>query len=707
MFGERLLDALSPFVWRKVVDPKIAREMTELVMRGRVELSNEPERDLKLGPGGIREAEFFVQSLQLIWGGKEPPFVDPNTLEALRRLRSRGLVTDRESRDLESAYLTLRRLEHRVQFATGIQTHTLPRGELLETIARTVGHASGHELDKEVDKTRRRVAARFASLTKNQGASEDKYAKLGPLLSAIDAGEDAIVASVISDGSSGLDFSTSTSPDLARHLVGSRPPARFPARREHARPPSGACARLARSFGRCRRSRSSRAVARRLLRSSRQPERVRPCDGRRPPGLRKLVRPLRRERVPRRGARLSPRPHGDACSLRRGRRRPSARAREVAEEIAAATNPERLAADDVDEEDAFVGALRQAKARIMMEVGLAELAGELPTRDATLVLAALADATLEHATRRALAEKGLSGGLSVVAMGKLGGCEIGYGSDLDIFFVFETKNDDEERYVRAAQRVLRIVSTPHGDGPGYELDTRLRPSGSHGLLVVSLEAFARYHGLAEDGSSLDEDGRPSKPDGEDWERQALVKARPCAGDSGVGKRVLAIANKVAYGRGAPDSARVHHLRMRMQKELAREGPNRFDVKLGHGGIVDVEFATQWLQMKYGGDPRVRTTDTETALGALDACGYLDPGIAVVLREGYAMLRKLEQALRVVHGTSASFIEEARRALAALARRMGFRDGSNGTGARALVERYRAVTDDVRAAYLGVLGVPKA
>src|SRR5207253_7052348 len=97
--------------------------------------------------------------------------------------------------------------------------------------------------------------------------------------------------------------------------------------------------------------------------------------------------------------------------------------------------------------------------------------------------------------------------------------------------------------------------------------------------------------------------------------------------------------------------------MRMENELAHEGPSRYDVKLGKGGIVDIEFAAQWLQMKYGGDPRVRTTDTETALGALEACGYLDASTASVMREGYAMLRRLEQALRVVHGTSASLIEE--------------------------------------------------
>ena len=701
-FGERVLDALSPFVWRKVVDPRIAREMTELALRGRVELSSDPERDLKLGPGGIREAEFFVQSLQLIWGGRDPSLRHQNTLEALRRLRAKGLVTDRESRDLEIAYLSLRRLEHRVQNATGIQTHTLPRGELCDVIARSVGLASSRELERDLDKIRRRVASRFASLTKDQGGAEKDVAALAPLLAAIDSGEEPAVLSALADESSGIDFSASVSPDLVRHLLALARRPDFPlgatTRDKHpglcralfeaiadAADPEQAARLLAAFFGRlatpsgyARAMAEDRQVLRRLT------------------GLFGASAFL--------GEALVYHPElVESVLFAKGVPTPEAARREVDAEIMHAMDPARLAAEDLDEEDAFVGALRRAKARIMMEVGLAELAGELRMREATLVLTALADATLDHAARRALAEKGLDGGLSVIAMGKLGGGEIGYGSDLDIFFVYDPKSGtDEERYVRAAQRVLRIVSTPHGDGSGYELDTRLRPSGSHGLLVVSLEAFARYHGLAEDGSSLTMDSR----DAEDWERQALVKARACAGDEDLGKRVIAIATKVAYERDAPDPARVHHLRMRMEHELAREGPRRHDVKLGHGGVVDVEFAVQWLQMKHGADPRVRAADTETALSALETCGYLDTSTAAILREGYAMLRRLEQALRIVHGTSRSIIEEGAPGLSALARRMGFRDGSNGLAAKTLVDRYRAVTRDTRAAYLAVLGIPK-
>jgi glutamate-ammonia-ligase adenylyltransferase len=275
---------------------------------------------------------------------------------------------------------------------------------------------------------------------------------------------------------------------------------------------------------------------------------------------------------------------------------------------------------------------------------------------------------LEHACRFAIRERIASDddaarGLALIAMGKLGGREIGYGSDLDLIFVYE--GDDEgaaERFARTAQRVLRLAGAPHGEGPGYELDTRLRPSGSQGLLVVSVDGFARYQ---------DEHAQS-------WERQSLVKARVCAGDTELGDRVVAIARHAAYERGAPDPEGIHRLRARMERELGHErlgrSPARFDLKVGRGGIVDVEFATQWLQMCHGTDVRVRSTETEAALSALETCGYLDASLAEPLRDGWRFLRRLEQRLRIAHGLSASLLEEGAPGLATLARRMGCATG---------------------------------
>ncbi|HEY3594028.1 MAG TPA: bifunctional [glutamate--ammonia ligase]-adenylyl-L-tyrosine phosphorylase/[glutamate--ammonia-ligase] adenylyltransferase, partial [Polyangiaceae bacterium] len=163
--GRAVLSELMPFVYARHVEPHVAAEIAKLVERARVELSADPERDLKLFRGGIREAEFFVQSLQLIWGGKEPSVQTTGMLDALRRLRGRGLVTDREEREVESAYLLLRRLEHRVQWATGLQTHELPRAaEDMARLARTLGYATERDLRRDIERARESVSRRLASL---------------------------------------------------------------------------------------------------------------------------------------------------------------------------------------------------------------------------------------------------------------------------------------------------------------------------------------------------------------------------------------------------------------------------------------------------------------------------------------------------------------------------------------------------------------
>ncbi len=165
VFGARLLEALTPFVWRKAVDPGVVDDISTMLARARAEAGDDCKDDLKIGPGGIREVEFFAQALQLVWGGREPRVRSTNTIEALRRLRACGFVTEREERELSDAYLFLRRLEHRVQFATGQQTHTPPREpELLSRLARSLGYVSADDLAYELAAVRTSVSARFASI---------------------------------------------------------------------------------------------------------------------------------------------------------------------------------------------------------------------------------------------------------------------------------------------------------------------------------------------------------------------------------------------------------------------------------------------------------------------------------------------------------------------------------------------------------------
>ncbi|HXK16169.1 MAG TPA: bifunctional [glutamate--ammonia ligase]-adenylyl-L-tyrosine phosphorylase/[glutamate--ammonia-ligase] adenylyltransferase, partial [Polyangiaceae bacterium] len=165
-FGAALeREVLLPFVYRREVDPNIANGLTDMVLRSRNELSDHPARDLKLGPGGIREAEFFVQTLQLIWGGQEPSLRVRGTLTALERLRLRGFVSDRDAGDIARAYVLLRRAEHAIQWGTGIQTHLLPTDDKdAERLARTLGYADSEAFSAELSGLRRRVGEAFASL---------------------------------------------------------------------------------------------------------------------------------------------------------------------------------------------------------------------------------------------------------------------------------------------------------------------------------------------------------------------------------------------------------------------------------------------------------------------------------------------------------------------------------------------------------------
>ncbi len=691
-FGDSLLSALAPFVWRRAVDPRVIDDMAAMLARARTEAGALARDDLKIGPGGIREIEFFAQGLQLVWGGREPRVQCRNTVEALRRLRAGGFVTEREEQELADAYLFLRRLEHRIQFATGQQTHTLPREEpMRDRIARSLGYDGSEPLVREIDAVRARVSARFASLGPSGALREDP--SLGGLWTALDSHDEGAVARAASGrfGAAGV--------DLPRHLLSlARKPDSPLAATTRDRDPHFSARLIDALADAADPEQASRLLSAFFARLATPGAYVRALADD-PRLVRALCSLLGASAFL--GESIVSHPDlVDRVLYARGAPSADVPRVQVDEEVAA------LSPDDARDVDAFVGAIRRAKRRVTFEVGLADLAGELGTVDVTRALTALADAILSHAVNFALCETsgtapsgqaspdggGGARGLAVVALGTFGGREIGYGSDLDIFFVYEAIDEAApERFARVAQRVLRLMETPHREGVGYSLDTRLRPSGNQGLLVVSLDGFGRY-----------QDERA-----ESWERQALVKARACAGDPELGARVIEIAHRAAFERGAPDPQRLQYLRGRMERELGHErldrSPSRYDLKVGRGGLVDIEFATQWLQMRYGLDPRVRATETEVALSALETCAYIEAPLAETLRDAWLFLRRLEQRLRISHGVSVSLLEEGAPGLVTLARRMGMRDAPRARADQLLLDRYVMVTREVRAAYHRVLG----
>ncbi|HEY6558856.1 MAG TPA: bifunctional [glutamate--ammonia ligase]-adenylyl-L-tyrosine phosphorylase/[glutamate--ammonia-ligase] adenylyltransferase [Polyangiaceae bacterium] len=686
-------EVVVPFVYRHEVDPEIARALAELVQRSRAELSPDPARDLKLGSGGIREAEFFIQSLQLIWGGRESSLRVPGSLPALSRLRSRGLVSDREMQAISEAYLLLRRVEHRVQWMSGVQTHLLPDDAAeLGRLARSLGYAAVDELTEQLARARSLVGELFAELAPSRPRPEPRYASL---LAKIEANAEDL-------------------PDLAEEHFGSveivehlKALARSPndllgslTRDRHPELPDRMLQAIAESPDPEQAARHLRLLFSRFV--APEPYISFLAEDPRTPhmwatalgasefvGEAVVARPDLADAILFGGGRVSDPVHVVASEI----------------EACAAATPET--ADLYERREQFVAALRRARGRVMVEVAVADLAASIGTRDATRVLSSLADEIIDRAVTFEM--EGDPTGLTVIAVGKLGGRDIGYGSDLDVLFIYDPEaapagRDASEYFVRSAQHILRLLSEPHPAGRGYELDARLRPSGSHGLLVTSLPSFVRYHNVSKDLSAPPAAGPSVLSSGAAWERQALLRARVCAGDRDLGERVLAAAHVAAYERGAPAVEEIVRLRLRMENELARERTGRYDLKTGAGGLLDVEFAVQWLQMNFGRDLRVRTTDTVEALKALHAAGYLGTSHYETLLDGYLFLRRLEQRMHVLHGSSSTLIEASAPGLHKLARRMGLGDVGRATAGELLLTRYLDVARAVRAAFRAVLGV---
>ncbi len=682
--GRELMREMEPFVYRRAVDPRIANAMSELVEQARAE-RGDVERDLKLGLGGIRELETFVQALQLVWGGKNPSLRVRPTLEALDRLRSHGLVTEREASVLGDAYTTLRSAEHLVQNASGVQTHEVPPDAPSRVrLARSLGFASWEDFDIHLQGVKHRVHACIEGLR----SGDDRPPRWNALLASVDGGEVDAVRRLLEES-----LGEMATHELARDVValGARPDEllgsvtreRAPGHAEaliDALVESADPEQAARSLCVCVSHRGFRPVIASALRE--------------PPALlRRFVTALGGSAFL--GDLIVRHPElAEHALLSRGMPSPEAAVSAVRREV------ESLGPQGMLDPELVAGALRRAKVRVTLEVVLADMAEEVRVQDVTLVLSTLADACLDHALRVAGGQTEPVQGMCVVSVGKLGGNELGYGSDLDVLFVFEPRPGEDDgdamvRRARQAQKAIRVISGVHEDGPGFELDTRLRPSGSQGVLVTSLQSFARYHGVGEDD-------RAASVRAAAWERQTLLRARFSAGDAELGRRVMEVAHQAAYEAGPPDLAEIHRLRLRMESELGREKAGRFDLKLGRGGLVDVEFVVQALQMKHGEEPAVRSSNTVDAIHGLERRGALDPVDAELLRSGYAFLRKLEQRLHVVHKTSLHLLDVRAPGMLPLARRMGWTGAPGRTAPEQLMDRYAKITSSIRDVYLRLM-----
>jgi len=353
--------------------------------------------------------------------------------------------------------------------------------------------------------------------------------------------------------------------------------------------------------------------------------------------------------------------------------------------------------DALADERAVLAALRRFKRRETLRIGYGDVICGQNLRTVTAQISHLADAILEsavRAARRGLEEKrgcprrpdGGRARFVVLALGKLGGVELNYSSDIDLIFLYDVdgqtdgprQQTNHEFFDRLARDVMRLLTENNELGATYRVDLRLRPQGERGPMVPSLESALHYYDVL----------------GRTWERQAYVKARPAAGDLDLGVEFLRLLEPWIFRRylGLADIAGIKALKRRIEQRTAREGADERDVKTGHGGIRDVEFAIQFLQLLNGGDlPQLRTGNTLEAILQLESVGCLTHPERLLLEENYGFLRKIEHRLQIMFDLQTHLMPNDAEEVRKLAIRLGYADSPEAPALAAFESDYRQKT----------------
>jgi len=713
--GAEVMATLRPFVFPRLVAPTVIDDVRELNRRIKRELVR-PRRgggaaagtggaggaggatdpagfDLKNGEGGIREIEFFVQALQLIHAGKRPSLRCRGTLAALDALLFAGLVTDDEHLALWRAYRWLRHAEHVLQLEAGLQTQTVHEADARRAVlARRLGLADEAELAAVLGRHTAEVSRLFATL----GDPEDRPGAID--VTAILRGELAEDEEAEALRRLGFADVTAARAELARARRRQGSPLSPVATERQARIGAALLAEIATSADP---DQALRFLGDLIARRDESWSIWRLLDEN-PAILRLLGSLLGASAYLART--LVDTPEAIDLLVELGQTLPTRDAAQIAADLGL-----RLATADREDPETVWSAIAEVKNGHVLRVGLADFAGALDPLAVCRELSSIAEGCLGWAL--AIVESQLAhrhgrlpddAALAVLALGKLGGRELGYAADLDVVFVYtggegasaaaggigEPAAPDSlttvEWFSRCAQRLLGALRQRTPRGRLYEVDTRLRPSGSQGLLVTSLAGWRRYHAEV---ARL-------------WERQALTKLRPVAGDRALGEEVARLAAETVYG--APPEAlggarAIAEEISRMRERIERELGGKHDLKVGAGGVIDVEFAAQYLQLAHGhAHPELRTTSTVEALRAAARCGVAPAREIELLDQGYRFLRGIEHRLRVVHDQPIHRLPETKIELDKLARRSGFPDGA------VLLEHVERWQRDVRAAYARLL-----
>ena len=645
--GAAFLERLTPFVWRKNLDfaaiqdiHSIKRQINAHRGGGTIALAG---HNIKLGRGGIREIEFFVQTQQLIWGGREPELRCIATVDALRALAAKERIAPQTADDLIAVYRYLRRVEHRLQMVDDEQTHTLPADEAgLRDLAAFLGYADAQAFGSDLLAHLRRVETHYSDLFEHAPALGAQGLAAGNL---VFTGSEADPETIKTIGR--LGYKNPQTVDAA-------------VRGWH--------------HGRYRAMRSTRA---RELLTELMPALLKALAGTPEPDKAFLKFDEFLSGLPA-GVQLfsmfHSNPHlldlvaeimGQAPRLAAHlSRRPSVLDSVLTADFFDTPPPPAALAGELDGlldragdfEDVLDNSRRWANDR-KFQVGVQSLRGHLAPRAAAAALSNIAEAALNRLQPRVEKEFARQHGrvagsaMAIVAMGKLGGREMTATSDLDLIFIYTAEQGaaasdgpkalpPSQYFARLSQRLIGAVTAQTAEGRLYEVDMRLRPSGSVGPIACSHEAFVRYH----------------EKEAWTWEHMALTRARVIAGPAALHGLVdTALRETLTRSRDAGTLLTdVAEMRARMDSEHHTD--LIWKVKHLRGGLVDVEFITQYLELKHAhAHPEILSPNTRTALRRLRDTGLLAAPVADDLIEGLDLWQAIQGLLRL------TIEDESRRA----------------------------------------------
>jgi glutamate-ammonia-ligase adenylyltransferase len=636
-----LRSLVTAFVYRRYLDYGVFEGLRQLHRKIRDEAqrraAGRPERanDVKLSRGGIREIEFIVQLLQVVRGGQFPEIRTRSTLKGLQRLAARGLMKPATADALAQAYVLLRRIEHRIQYLDDQQTHLLPGADGdLHWIAASLGlscNADTCELLERLGQTRELVATEFDALLHDGQAPA---AGNGRNCVGCGNGHAAIDSDALID---------KLPPELAERVKRWAAQPRVQALRDESKQRLGRLVRRAAdcvAAGGCDSAAALRFID--WLEPLLRRESYLALLVERPEVQQRLLRLLGLARWPMQYLMRHPSVIDELADVRErhGRFDRAAFLDELEQRHAAWERSGQAS------EEALLDTLRHAHHAELFRTLVRDVERELTVEQVADDLSALADAVLDATLRWAWAllrhRHREAPRFAVIAYGKLGGKELGYGSDLDLVFLYDDADEpDQDRaqevYANFVRKLITWLTLRTAAGELFDIDTALRPNGGSGLLVTSIAAFEQYQA-----------GRGSNT-AWTWEHQAVTRARFCAGTPDLEPRFEAVRRQVLAAPRDPAALKAEVQAMRdkvRQAHPVRAG--RFDVKHSAGGMMDVEFAVQLLVLTHAAaHPGLRDNVGNIALlQRAEAAGLLPAGVGVAAADAYRELRRAQHLARL-------------------------------------------------------------